>query len=153
MSGMLSCCKSSLQSTISLFCQFFLVFVHPPRGSSSCLFFWLPFWTLFPYSNCQTFLFAIWDATWFMNCWIKPIRSLKIYSAKFCIFNSTNSTLTHSSVLAWRIPGTGEPGGLPSMGSHRVRHDWSDLALAVAILPWSHLCPQVGKSWETSIFF
>ena len=40
---------------------------------------------------------------------------------------------THSSVLAWRIPGTGEPGGLPSMGSHRVRHDWSDLAIAVAV--------------------
>ena len=39
---------------------------------------------------------------------------------------------THSSVLAWRIPGTGEPGGLPSMGSHRVRHDWSDLAAAAA---------------------
>ena len=38
---------------------------------------------------------------------------------------------THSSVLAWRIPGTGEPGGLPSMGSHRVRHDWSDLAAAL----------------------
>jgi len=37
---------------------------------------------------------------------------------------------THSSVLAWRIPGTGEPGGLPSLGSHRVRHDWSDLAAA-----------------------
>ena len=35
---------------------------------------------------------------------------------------------THSSVLAWKIPGMGEPGGLPSMGSHRVRHDWSDLA-------------------------
>ena len=35
---------------------------------------------------------------------------------------------THSSVLAWRIPGMGEPGGLPSMGSHRVGHDWSDLA-------------------------
>ena len=34
---------------------------------------------------------------------------------------------THSSVLAWRIPGTGEPGGLLSMGSHRVGHDWSDL--------------------------
>ena len=30
---------------------------------------------------------------------------------------------THSSVLAWRIPGTGEPGGLPSMGSHRVGHN------------------------------
>ena len=39
---------------------------------------------------------------------------------------------THSSVLAWRIPGTGEPGGLLSMGSHRVRHDWSDLAAAAA---------------------
>ena len=35
---------------------------------------------------------------------------------------------THSSVLAWRIPGTAEPGGLPSMGSHRVRHDLSNLA-------------------------
>ena len=39
---------------------------------------------------------------------------------------------THSSVLAWRIPGMTEPGGLPSMGSHRVRHDWSDLAAAAA---------------------
>ena len=38
----------------------------------------------------------------------------------------------HSSVLAWRIPGTGEPGGLPSMGSHRLGHDWSDLAAAAA---------------------
>ena len=37
---------------------------------------------------------------------------------------------THSSILAWRIPGTEEPGGLPSMGSHRVGHDWSDLAAA-----------------------
>ena len=35
---------------------------------------------------------------------------------------------THSSVLAWRIPGTGEPDGLQSMGSHRVGHDWGDLA-------------------------
>ena len=39
---------------------------------------------------------------------------------------------THSSVLAWRMPGTGEPGGLPSMGSHRVGHDRSDLAAAAA---------------------
>ena len=43
---------------------------------------------------------------------------------------------THSSVLAWRIPGTGEPGGLLSMGSHRVGHDWSDLAIAMRGLPW-----------------
>ena len=39
---------------------------------------------------------------------------------------------THSSVLAWRISGMGEPGGLPSMRSHRVRHDSSDLAAAAA---------------------
>ena len=39
---------------------------------------------------------------------------------------------THSSVLAWRIPGMGKPGGLPSMGSHRVGHDWSDLAAVAA---------------------
>ena len=39
---------------------------------------------------------------------------------------------THSSVLPWRISGMGEPGGLPSMGSHRVGHDGSDLAAAAA---------------------
>ena len=39
---------------------------------------------------------------------------------------------THSIVLAWRIPGTGEPGGLPSMGLHRVGHDWSNLAAVAA---------------------
>ena len=43
---------------------------------------------------------------------------------------------THFSILAWRIPGTGEPGGLPSMGSHRVGHDWSDLAAAA----WTYYC-------------
>ena len=41
---------------------------------------------------------------------------------------------THSTVLAWRIPGTGDPGGLLSMGSHRVRHDWSDLVVVVELL-------------------
>ena len=44
---------------------------------------------------------------------------------------------THSSVLAWRIPGMGEPGGLPSMGSLGVSHDWSNLAAAAA----EHLKP------------
>ena len=41
---------------------------------------------------------------------------------------------THSSVLAWRIPGTGKPGGPLSMGSQRVGHDWSDLAAAHILL-------------------
>ena len=44
---------------------------------------------------------------------------------------------THSSTLSWRIPGMGEPGGLPSMGSHRVGHDWSDLTAAAAISKFS----------------
>ena len=47
---------------------------------------------------------------------------------------------THSSVLAWRIPGTGEPGGLPSIASHRVRHDWNDLAAAHHSGPSSCVC-------------
>ena len=46
---------------------------------------------------------------------------------------------THSSVLAWRIPGTGEPGGLPSVESHRVGYDWSDLAAAAAVTLSRHL--------------
>ena len=46
---------------------------------------------------------------------------------------------THSSVLAWRIPGMGQPGGLPSLGSHRVGHNWSDLAAAAGscLLLWN----------------
>ena len=47
-------------------------------------------------------------------------------------FHALEDMATHSSVLAWRIPGMVEPGGLPSMGSHRVGHDWCDLAAAVA---------------------
>ena len=47
---------------------------------------------------------------------------------------------THSSVLAWRIPGTAEPGGLPSTESHRVGHDWSDLAAAAAAAAPSSPC-------------
>ena len=55
---------------------------------------------------------------------------------------------THSSVLAWRILGTGEPGGLPSMGSHRVGHNWHDLAARQlmatrsSILAWKIPCSE-----------
>ena len=54
------------------------------------------------------------------------------YILESVVFSPT-SMATHSSVLAWRIPGTGEPDGLPPMGSHRVGHDWSDLAVAVTL--------------------
>ena len=53
---------------------------------------------------------------------------LSDFTFTFHFHASEKEIATHSSVLAWRIPGTGEPGGLPSMGSHRVGHDWSDLA-------------------------
>ena len=52
---------------------------------------------------------------------------------------------THSSVLAWRIPGTAEHGGLPSIGSHRVRHDWSDLAAAAGLEVLSLWCFKDGR--------
>ena len=52
---------------------------------------------------------------------------------------------THSSVLALRIPGTGEPGGLPSMGSHRVGHNWSDLAAAAAV--WADVWTEWVSEW------
>ena len=45
----------------------------------------------------------------------------------------------HFSVFAWRIPGTGEPGGLPSIGSHRVRHDWSDIAAVLRCMSSLHI--------------
>ena len=57
---------------------------------------------------------------------------------------------THSSVLAWRILGTAEPGGLPSMGSHRVRHDWSDTAAAEPFtdLVITHFCKFKKKEYR-----
>ena len=57
---------------------------------------------------------------------------------------------THSSVLALRIPGTGEPGGLQSMGSHSVRHNWSDVAaVAAALLPLKEeACEFTNSQWK-----
>ena len=59
--------------------------------------------------------------------------------------------LTHSSVLAWRIPGTVEPGGLQSMGSHRVAHNWSNLAAAAAAIYASNVARHFYyiKVWVT----
>ena len=64
---------------------------------------------------------------------------------------------THSSVLTWRIPGTGELGGLPSMGSHRVGHYWSDLAAAaeylVVVLRHNGIKIQMSHFQNSIIFF
>ena len=66
---------------------------------------------------------------------------LSYFSFTFHFHALEKEMAIHSSVLAWRIPGTGEPGGLPSMGSHRVGHDWSDLVAA-------DLLGQCGESRE-----
>ena len=58
---------------------------------------------------------------------------------------------THSSVLAWRIPGMGKPGGLPSMGLHRVGHDWSDLAAAAAA--GLHSRAQEWSTWLLNTYY
>ena len=50
---------------------------------------------------------------------------------------------THSSILAWRIPGIEEPGGLPSVGLHRVGHDWCDLAAAAPFKQESKFVPDL----------
>ena len=58
---------------------------------------------------------------------------LSDFTFTFHFHTMEKAMATHSSVLARRIPGMAEPGGLPSMGSHRVGHDWSDLAAAAAV--------------------
>ena len=61
---------------------------------------------------------------------------------------------SHSSVLAWRIPGVGEPGGLPSMGLHRVGHDWSDLAAAAVsslLSQWTWIWANSRRQWSSGM--
>ena len=69
-------------------------------------------------------------------CCAKPFKFNQVSLVYFCFYfhysRRWEEMATHSSVLAWRIPGMGEPGGLLSTGSHRVRHDWSDLAAVAA---------------------
>ena len=60
---------------------------------------------------------------------------------------------THSSVPAWRIPGTGEPGGLLSMGSHRVGHDWSDSAAAAAAVVRKSVVGSASSSFFKNKFW
>ena len=73
----------------------------------------------------------------------KSRTQLSDFTFTFQFHALEKETATHSSVLAWRIPGTGEPHGLPSMGSHRVRHDWGDLAAVAA----SYILEKKTCSW------
>ena len=62
----------------------------------------------------------------------KSQTRLRDFTFTFHFHSLEKEMATHSSVLAWRIPGMGEPGRLPSKGLHRIGHDWSDLAVAAA---------------------
>ena len=66
------------------------------------------------------------NTRWKDRCWSWSSSILVIWCKQ------EKAMATHSSTLAWKTPGTEEPGGLPSMGSHRVGHDWCDLAAAAA---------------------
>ena len=69
--------------------------------------------------------------------WVTESRTrLSDFTFTFHSYALEKEMATHSSVLALRIPGTGEPGGLPSLGSHRVGHDWSDLAAWAICMFW-----------------
>ena len=84
-----------------------------------------------------------WGAWWAaVHGLAKSQTRLSDFTLTFHFLALEKEMATHSSVLAWRIPGMGEPGGLPSMGSHRVGHDWSDLAVAVLTETF------IGGSWE-----
>ena len=73
------------------------------------------------------------------------MKRLSDFTFTFHLHALEKEMATHSSVLAWRIPGTGELGGLLSMGLHRVRHDGSDLAAAAAAVWCVIHCPEPGR--------
>ena len=77
---------------------------------------------------------------------------LSDFTFPFHFHASEKEMATHSSVLASRIPGMGEPGRLPSMGSHRVGHDWSDLAAAAAASS-TLLLLKAGRLWSYALPF
>ena len=70
--------------------------------------------------RCST---LAWKIPWTEEPWCRNRTRLSDFTFTFHFHALEKEMATHSGVLVWRIPGTGEPGGLPSMGSHRVGHD------------------------------
>ena len=70
-----------------------------------------------------------------------------------CMHALEKEMVTHSSILAWRIPGMEEPGGLPSVGLHRVRHDWSNLVAIAAINTTLYIKWFWGRKWQPTPVF
>ena len=95
-----------------------------------------------------------WGAWWAAVRGVARSRTqLSDFTFPFHFHTLEKEMATHSSVLAGRIPGTGEPGGLPSMGSHRGRHEWSDLAVQETwIQPLGLEIPWRRKRQPTPVF-
>ena len=109
------------ESWRSFFVQFFCVFL-PPLLNIFCF---------FQYSCLEN---PMDEGAWWaaVHGVAKSQTRLNDFTLTFHFHALEKEMSTHSSILAWRIPGMGEPDGLPSMGSHRVGHDWSDLAAVAA---------------------
>ena len=113
----------------------------PQKGSpeSSLV---VPLSACFAHSICASFFFLIIFFSFFyqlaLSLWTMSIFFFLLKASNYLYlwlihFHALEKAVaTHSSTLAWRIPETGDPGGLPSMGLHRVGHDWGDFAAAAA---------------------
>ena len=100
---------------------------------------------------------------WFhdrLNIWLSTCTSGYLPTSTLCVPSGIVYSMdwedplekgmaTHSSILAWRIPGMGKPGGLPSMGSHRVGHNWNDLAAAAAAAAALGLSCDIQDLWSS----
>ena len=93
----------------------------------------LPFLYTYTYKYTHTHTHTHTHA-WLVGCssWDREELDTTDFTFTFHFHALEEEKATHSSILAWRIPGTGEPGGLPFMGSHRVGHNWSNSAAAAA---------------------
>ena len=90
-------------------------------------------------------------AWWAAVCGVTKSRTrLSDFTFTFHFHALGKEMATHSSVLAWRIPGTGEPSGLPSMGLHRVGHDWSDFVVVATFIT---TCNLELESWVFLVIF
>ena len=115
-----------------------------PQGSFSIFFFFFNIsghWLTFGEGNGTPLQYSCLENPMDGGAWKAAVHGvtegrtrLRDFTFTFHFHALEKEMATHSSVLAWRVPGTEEPGGLPSMGSHRVGYNWSDLAAADLLL-------------------
>ena len=118
----IGCRRNQKQFTSMLISEFFLQVAFLKQKRPLCYFQGLPRWHSGKESACNA------GKRHRFLCWEDPLKE---------------ETATHSSILAWRIPWTGEPGGLQSMGSPRAEHDWA----MHACIALTKFLESLDKSW------